>query len=207
QAAEAFVGVDRIEQADELGRDGAPQVCMERALGDVAFAVGFAERVAAAIGCEEIENLRAGVVLRRDERAPQELAFAAAGAERAEMIEEEAPAAPARAARDLAAGETVRDRGGEVAAESLACALTGAVESGQYLLGGPDFEQLLAELAEAAFVEHADGFGQPAVDAVEAEDRGHLQICGGGERDVAVHGCAGLHLPRHAADRVTLVEL
>src|SRR5690606_7178592 len=25
--------------------------------------------------------------------------------------------------------------------------------------------------------------------------------------DVAVHGCAGLHLPRHAADRVTLVEL
>src|SRR5690606_16409066 len=137
QAAEAFVGVDRIEQADELGRDGAPQVCMERALRDVAVAVGFAERVAAAVGREELKHLRAGVVLRRDERSPQERAFAAAGEERAEVIEEEAPAAPARAARNLAAGETVRDGGGEVAAESLARALTGAVESGQCLLGGP----------------------------------------------------------------------
>src|SRR5690606_23584469 len=156
-----------------------------RALGEVAVTVCYAKRVAAAVGREELEHLRAGVVLGRDERAPEELAFAAAGAERAEVIEEEAPAAPARAARDLAAGETVRDGGGEIAAESLACALAGAVESGQCLLGGPDFEQLLADLAEAAFVEHADGVGQPAVDAVEAEGRGHLQICGGGERDVA----------------------
>jgi len=67
---------------------------MERALGDVAVTVCFAERVAAAVGREELEHLRAGVVLRRDERAPQELAFAAARAERAEVIEEEAPAAP-----------------------------------------------------------------------------------------------------------------
>src|SRR5690606_20391165 len=128
QAAEAFVGVDRVEEADELGRDGAPQVCMERALGDVAVAVCLAECVAAAVGREELEHLRAGVVLGCDERAPQELAFTATGAERAEVIEEEAPAAPARAARDLAAGETVRDGGGEIAAESLACALAGAVE-------------------------------------------------------------------------------
>src|SRR5690606_9225295 len=118
-----------------------------------------------------LEHLRAGVV-RRDERAPQELAFAAARAERAEVIEEEAPAAPARAARNLAAGEAVRDGGGEVAAELFARAAADAVEAGQCLLGGPDFEQLLAELAQAAIVEHADAFGEPAVDAVEAEDRG-----------------------------------
>src|SRR5690606_31055100 len=106
----ARCGLDRVEPG-ELGRCDRVRV----ARGVVAVTVCFAERVAAAVGREELEHLRAGVVLGRDERAPEELAFAAAGAERAEVIEEEAPAAPARAARNLAAGEAVRDGGGEVA--------------------------------------------------------------------------------------------
>src|SRR5690606_6227761 len=99
------------------------QMCVEGALGDVAVAVGFAERGATSVRREEPEHVGAGVVLRCDEGAPQQPAFASPRRERAKVLEEEGPAAPARAARDFALVESVGDGRGEVAAHLLARAL------------------------------------------------------------------------------------